>query len=109
MKHVATDDDNKLTDSQLKDNKLTTTAGLTWLVKFLGESPGVLDKLRASPACWNELVSSIRSGWFQRSYARAWPVVADTVKCRRSDCRMQEEHRSGDQEEVERGAAPQMV
>lgn len=48
------DDADKLTDSQLKDNILTllvaghdtTTAGLTWLVKFLGENPGVLEKLR---------------------------------------------------------------
>lgn len=46
----------KLTDSQLKDNILTllvaghdtTTAGLTWLIKFLGENPRVLQKLRVS-------------------------------------------------------------
>lgn len=45
---------NKLTDSQLKDNILTllvaghdtTTAALTWLLKFLGENPEVLQKLR---------------------------------------------------------------
>ncbi|GMP79776.1 hypothetical protein CsSME_00035165 [Camellia sinensis var. sinensis] len=48
------DDDNKLTDKQLKDNILTllvaghdtTTAALTWLIKFLGENPAVLDRLR---------------------------------------------------------------
>ncbi|KAL6638215.1 hypothetical protein ACP70R_025787 [Stipagrostis hirtigluma subsp. patula] len=47
-------DADKLTDSQLKDNILTllvaghdtTTAGLTWLIKFLGENPEVLQKLR---------------------------------------------------------------
>lgn len=44
----------KLTDSQLKDNILTllvaghdtTTAALTWLLKFLGENPEILQKLR---------------------------------------------------------------
>ncbi|KAM0928354.1 hypothetical protein ACQ4PT_002428 [Festuca glaucescens] len=61
MKHargegeVATkEEEEKLTDAQLKDNILTllvaghdtTTAGLTWLVKFLGENPAVLHKLR---------------------------------------------------------------
>uniref|UniRef100_A0ACD6A2Z6 Uncharacterized protein n=1 Tax=Avena sativa TaxID=4498 RepID=A0ACD6A2Z6_AVESA len=47
-------EEEKLTDAQLKDNILTllvaghdtTTAGLTWLVKFLGENPAVLHKLR---------------------------------------------------------------
>ncbi|KAK0576364.1 hypothetical protein LWI29_016180 [Acer saccharum] len=47
-------EDNKLTDSQLKDNILTllvaghdtTTSALTWLIKFLEENPAVLDKLR---------------------------------------------------------------
>ncbi|XP_061361828.1 abscisic acid 8'-hydroxylase 3-like [Gastrolobium bilobum] len=48
------DDENKLTDKQLKDNILTllvaghdtTTAALTWIVKFLEENPTVLEKLR---------------------------------------------------------------
>ncbi|KAK9269948.1 hypothetical protein L1049_025521 [Liquidambar formosana] len=48
------DDDGKLTDSQLKDNILTlliaghdtTTAALTWLIKFLEENPTVLEQLR---------------------------------------------------------------
>ncbi|XP_039132568.1 LOW QUALITY PROTEIN: abscisic acid 8'-hydroxylase 3-like [Dioscorea cayenensis subsp. rotundata] len=48
------EDSEKLTDSQLKDNILTllvaghdtTTSALTWLVKFLGENPDVLQKLR---------------------------------------------------------------
>ncbi|XP_071692489.1 abscisic acid 8'-hydroxylase 3-like [Rutidosis leptorrhynchoides] len=48
------EDDEKLTDAQMKDNILTlliaghdtTTAALTWLVKFLGENPEALDKLR---------------------------------------------------------------
>ncbi|KAF7812927.1 abscisic acid 8'-hydroxylase 3-like [Senna tora] len=47
-------DDNKLTDRQLKDNILTllvaghdtTTAALTWLIKFLEENPSVLENLR---------------------------------------------------------------
>lgn len=50
----ADDDDNKLTDKQLKDNILTllvaghdtTTAGLTWLIKFLEENPAALERLR---------------------------------------------------------------
>lgn len=48
------DDENKLADTQLKDNRLTllvaghdtTTAALTWLMKFLGENPDVLEQLR---------------------------------------------------------------
>ncbi|MED6194573.1 hypothetical protein PIB30_029843 [Stylosanthes scabra] len=48
------DDENKLTDKQLKDNVLTllvaghdtTTAALTWLIKFLEENPHVLEQLR---------------------------------------------------------------
>ncbi|KAK8572211.1 hypothetical protein V6N12_028270 [Hibiscus sabdariffa] len=48
------DDENKLTDKQMKDNILTllvaghdtTTAALTWLIKFLGENPAVLEQLR---------------------------------------------------------------
>lgn len=48
------EDDNKLTDKQLKDNILTllvaghdtTTAALTWLIKFLAENPAVLERLR---------------------------------------------------------------
>ncbi|KAH7525137.1 abscisic acid 8'-hydroxylase 1 [Ziziphus jujuba] len=47
-------DEDKLTDQQLKDNILTllvaghdtTTAALTWLIKFLGENPPVLERLR---------------------------------------------------------------
>lgn len=64
MKHSkdgseADDDDNKLTDNQLKDNILTllvaghdtTTAGLTWLIKFLEENPAVLERLRVILLC----------------------------------------------------------
>lgn len=48
------DNEDKLTDTQLKDNILTllvaghdtTTAALTWLIKFLGENPAVLEQLR---------------------------------------------------------------
>ncbi|KAI3430061.1 uncharacterized protein J3R85_008349 [Psidium guajava] len=47
-------DKEKLTDKQMKDNVLTllvaghdtTTAALTWLIKFLGENPQVLQRLR---------------------------------------------------------------
>lgn len=58
MKHSkgadGADDENKLTDTQLKDNILTllvaghdtTTAALTWLIQFLGENPAVLEQLR---------------------------------------------------------------
>ncbi|KAL8146348.1 hypothetical protein AgCh_004185 [Apium graveolens] len=49
------DQDDKLTDKQLKDNILpllvaghdTTTAALTWLIKFIAENPDVLERLRA--------------------------------------------------------------
>jgi len=52
------EDENKLTDKQLKDNVLTllvaghdtTTAALTWLIKFLEENQNVLEQLRVS-AC----------------------------------------------------------
>ncbi|KAK7315220.1 hypothetical protein VNO77_33757 [Canavalia gladiata] len=48
------EDENKLTDKQLKDNILTllvaghdtTTAALTWIIKFLDENPTVLEQLR---------------------------------------------------------------
>ncbi|XP_021903427.1 abscisic acid 8'-hydroxylase 3-like [Carica papaya] len=48
------DNEDKLTDEQLKDNILTllvaghdtTTAALTWLIKFVEENPSVLEKLR---------------------------------------------------------------
>ncbi|KAF2291223.1 hypothetical protein GH714_020735 [Hevea brasiliensis] len=58
MKHTKggneEEDGDKLTDKQLKDNILTllvaghdtTTAALTWLIKFLDENPGVLEQLR---------------------------------------------------------------
>ncbi|OMO57971.1 Cytochrome P450 [Corchorus capsularis] len=50
----ASANEDKLTDKQMKDNILTllvaghdtTTAALTWLMKFLGENPQVLEKLR---------------------------------------------------------------
>jgi len=52
-------DKDKLTDKQMKDNVLTllvaghdtTTAALTWLMKFLGENPQVLQRLRVLPFC----------------------------------------------------------
>ncbi|KAK9111257.1 hypothetical protein Scep_018776 [Stephania cephalantha] len=54
-KETATENgEDKLTDTQLKDNILTlliaghdtTTAALTWLIKFLEENPTILGKLR---------------------------------------------------------------
>ncbi|KAL8146350.1 hypothetical protein AgCh_004187 [Apium graveolens] len=49
------DQDDKVTDKQLKYNILTllvaghdtTTAALTWLIKFIAENPDVLERLRA--------------------------------------------------------------
>lgn len=63
MKHTKGTDDkvneDKLTDKQMKDNVLTllvaghdtTTAALTWLIKFLGENPDVLEQLRVMHIC----------------------------------------------------------
>ncbi|XP_042450792.1 abscisic acid 8'-hydroxylase 3-like isoform X2 [Zingiber officinale] len=54
-KHSGDDEDSeKLSDAQLKDNILTllvaghdtTTAALTWFIKFLGDNPDVLQNLR---------------------------------------------------------------
>ncbi|XP_042470900.1 abscisic acid 8'-hydroxylase 3-like [Zingiber officinale] len=54
-KHSGDDEDlEKLSDAQLKDNILTllvaghdtTTAALTWFIKFLGDNPDVLQNLR---------------------------------------------------------------
>ncbi|KAJ8771658.1 hypothetical protein K2173_026835 [Erythroxylum novogranatense] len=62
MKHSTEGDgentDDKLTDSQLKDNILTlliaghdtTCATLTWVIKFLEENPNVLEQLREEHA-----------------------------------------------------------
>lgn len=62
MKHTKGSDDkpneDKLTNKQMKDNVLTllvaghdtTTAALTWLIKFLGENSDVLEQLRVSSA-----------------------------------------------------------
>lgn len=51
-----TESEDKFTDTQLKDNILTllvaghdtTTAALTWIIKFLEENPAVLEKLRVT-------------------------------------------------------------
>lgn len=53
-KEAVDGEDDKLTDRQIKDNILTlliaghdtTTAALTWLIKFLEENPEVLKQLR---------------------------------------------------------------
>lgn len=58
------EESNKLTDSQLKDNILTlliaghdtTTAALTWIIKFIGENPDVLQKLRVSKSIRIKLI-----------------------------------------------------
>ncbi|RDX95825.1 Abscisic acid 8'-hydroxylase 3, partial [Mucuna pruriens] len=60
-------DENKLTDKQLKDNILTllvaghdtTTAALTWLIKFLEENPTVLEQLREEH---RQIVANRKSG-----------------------------------------------
>ncbi|KAF3943934.1 hypothetical protein CMV_029553 [Castanea mollissima] len=62
------DDENKLTDTQLKDNILTllvaghdtTTAALTWIMKFLGENPEEHRQIQANRKdgeylTWSEL------------------------------------------------------
>ncbi|KAI4352967.1 hypothetical protein L6164_007168 [Bauhinia variegata] len=71
MKHTKAgnedSDENKLTDKQLKDNVLTllvaghdtTTAALTWLIKFLEENPAVLEKLREEH---NQIIADRKSG-----------------------------------------------
>lgn len=82
LRKHAGDEADKLTDAQLKDNILTllvaghdtTTAGLTWLVKFLGENPDVLDKLRVS------LSVPVRQ-------AQAASISSYTCGCRRSTWR----------------------
>ncbi|XP_027359498.1 abscisic acid 8'-hydroxylase 3-like [Abrus precatorius] len=61
------EDENKLTDKQLKDNILTllvaghdtTTAALTWLIKFLDENPTVLQQLREEHG---QIVANRKSG-----------------------------------------------
>lgn len=66
-------DDDKLTDKQLKDNILTllvaghdtTTAALTWVVKFLAENPSALQRLRVISfyifACLNYIMQQTRT------------------------------------------------
>lgn len=71
LRKHAGDEVDKLTDSQLKDNILTllvaghdtTTAGLTWLVKFLGENPDVMEKLREEHLEIKERLKGERLGW----------------------------------------------
>nr|CAB3502913.1 unnamed protein product [Digitaria exilis] len=71
LRKHAGDEADKLTDSQLKDNILTllvaghdtTTAGLTWLVKFLGENPDVMEKLRDEHLEIKERLKGERLGW----------------------------------------------
>jgi cytochrome P450 len=85
LRKHAGDEADKLTDAQLKDNILTllvaghdtTTAGLTWLVKFLGENPDVLDKLRVS--------LSVRASAVRQ--AQAASTSSYTCGCRRSTWR----------------------
>ncbi|XP_064940456.1 abscisic acid 8'-hydroxylase 3-like isoform X1 [Musa acuminata AAA Group] len=108
------DDANKLTDTQLKDNVLTlliaghdtTTAALTWLIKFLGENPHALQNLReehgrirnarngSSHLTWSEVNSmpytnkvineTLRKAtilpWFSRKAPRDFTVDGHTIK-----------------------------
>ncbi|KAM4122863.1 hypothetical protein ACB094_01G115500 [Castanea mollissima] len=67
------DDENKLTDTQLKDNILTllvaghdtTTAALTWIMKFLGENP-LSNRKDGEYLTWSELNKmpyTTKKGW----------------------------------------------
>uniref|UniRef100_A0A0E0D985 Cytochrome P450 n=1 Tax=Oryza meridionalis TaxID=40149 RepID=A0A0E0D985_9ORYZ len=78
-------DADKLTDAQLKDNILTllvaghdtTTAGLTWLIKFLGENPEALQKLRVM----NEtLRRATILPWFSRKAAQDFSIDGYEIK-----------------------------
>ena len=66
-------DEEKLTDEQLKDNILTlliaghdtTTAALTWLIKFLGENPHVLEQLRVKTSSFAIRIFTVSNGSIQ--------------------------------------------
>ncbi|KAL8235121.1 hypothetical protein R6Q59_021221 [Mikania micrantha] len=82
------EDDEKLTDAQMKDNILTlliaghdtTTAALTWLVKFLGENPTVLDRLRKEHMEIREFGSSSLT-WSQvNNMPYTAKVVSETLR-----------------------------
>uniref|UniRef100_A0A2K2BEQ6 Uncharacterized protein n=1 Tax=Populus trichocarpa TaxID=3694 RepID=A0A2K2BEQ6_POPTR len=79
------DQEDKLTDKQLKDNILTllvaghdtTTAALTWLMKFLEENPAVLEKLRVI----NEtLRRATILPWFSRKAAQDFEIDGYEIK-----------------------------
>ncbi|KAG6784055.1 hypothetical protein POTOM_009738 [Populus tomentosa] len=79
------DQEDELTDKQLKDNILTllvaghdtTTAALTWLMKFLEENPAVLEKLRVI----NEtLRRATILPWFSRKAAQDFEIDGYKIK-----------------------------
>ncbi|KAH1151777.1 hypothetical protein GYH30_045332, partial [Glycine max] len=88
MKHSKEDgeeDENKLTDKQLKDNILTllvadhdtTTAALTWLIKFLGQNPIVLEQLRVIS---ETLRRATILPWFSRKASQDFEIDGYKIK-----------------------------
>ncbi|CAN1235041.1 Abscisic acid 8'-hydroxylase 3 [Linum perenne] len=86
------EDDNKLTDQQLKDNILTllvaghdtTTAALTWTMKFLAENPDILEKLREEHRLIVEKRSDVGGGGLTWSEVNNMPytnkVISETLR-----------------------------
>ncbi|KAA3485099.1 abscisic acid 8'-hydroxylase 3-like [Gossypium australe] len=78
-------EDNKLNDQQMKDNILTllvaghdtTTAALTWLVKFLGENPAVLEQLRVIS---ETLRRATILPWYSRKAAQDFEIDGYNIK-----------------------------
>ncbi|KAM6542434.1 hypothetical protein CsatB_006881 [Cannabis sativa] len=76
---------NKLTDKQLKDNILTllvaghdtTTAALTWLIKFLGQNPLVLEQLRVIS---ETLRRATILPWYSRKAAQDFEIDGYKIK-----------------------------
>ncbi|CAI0625807.1 unnamed protein product [Linum tenue] len=91
MKHTKSgdgkgdDQENKLTDQQLKDNILTllvaghdtTTAALTWTMKFLAENPQVLEKLRVIS---ETLRRATILPWYSRKAAQDFEIDGYQIK-----------------------------
>ncbi|CAN1235044.1 Abscisic acid 8'-hydroxylase 3 [Linum perenne] len=79
------EDDNKLTDQQLKDNILTllvaghdtTTAALTWTMKFLAENPDILEKLRVIS---ETLRRATILPWYSRKAAQDFEIDGYQIK-----------------------------
>lgn len=84
------DNENKLTDKQLKDNILTllvaghdtTTAALTWLIKFLEENLAVLEQLREEHM---QIIANRKDGtdltWFEvNNMPYTAKVISETLR-----------------------------